>query len=107
MQVVLEVPVPLLDGVQHQIGISREEVSIEVFWHWYQIKFLNPPDLEAGFLPSLGKLGVFHHADRLGERQRLGVNTHSTRKHSIAYIASDLLTSVPGNKLQVSFLLLH
>lgn len=80
VQVVLEVPAALLDGVQHQVGIPGEEVSIEVFWHWDQIKFLDPPDLEAGFLASLQKLGVLHHADRLGVRQRVLVSGQDTRK---------------------------
>lgn len=83
MQVVLEVPAALLDGVQHQVGISSEEVSIQVFWHWDQIKFLDPPDLKAGFLPSLQKLRVFHHGDRLGVRQRMLFSMQDTRKYLI------------------------
>lgn len=81
VQVVLEVPAALLDGVQHQVGISREEISIQVLWHWDQIKFLDPPDLKAGFFPSLQKLGVFHHADRLGVRQRMLFSVQDTRKY--------------------------
>lgn len=78
VQVVLEVPAALLDGVQHQVRIPREEISIQVFWHWHQIKFLHPPDLKAGFLPSLQKLRVFHHADGLGVRQRMLFSVQNT-----------------------------
>lgn len=80
VQVVLEVPTPLFDGVQHQIRISCEEVSVQIFWHRYQIKFLNPPNLKARLLPSLRKLSVLHHADRLRAGQRMLFNPHSTRK---------------------------
>lgn len=62
VQVILQVPGALLDGVEDEVGISRVEASIKILWHSHQVKLLNPPHLQACLLASLLKLRMVHHA---------------------------------------------
>lgn len=61
VEVVLQIPIPQLHRLQDDIGVSREEVSIEVGRHRHQVKLFHTPDLQSRLLPCLEELGVFHH----------------------------------------------
>lgn len=58
VQVVLQVPRSLFDGVEDQIGVTGVESSVQVLRHGHQVEVLHPPHLETLFLPSPFKLWV-------------------------------------------------
>lgn len=71
MEVILQVSIPQLHRLQDDIGVAREEVSVKVGGHGYQVKLLHTPDLQARLFPCLEELGVFcGHAARLEEKGR-------------------------------------
>lgn len=60
VQVVLQVPRSLFDGVEDQIGVTGVESSVQVLGHGHQVKVLHPPHLETLFLPGPLKLWVMY-----------------------------------------------
>lgn len=70
VEVILQVPVPQLHCLQDDIGVTCEEVSIEVGGHRYQVKLLHTPDLQARLLPCLQEFGVLHHHSARLQRDR-------------------------------------
>lgn len=61
MEVILQVPRALFDGVEDHVGIACVESSIQVLWHRNQVKILNPPHLQSRLLACLLKLRMMHH----------------------------------------------
>lgn len=60
VQVILQVPGALLDGVEDQIGIAAVEPPVQVLRHGHQVEVLHPPHLETLFLPGPFELWVLY-----------------------------------------------
>lgn len=70
MEVVLQVAASLPDSVEDHVGISGEEIPVEISRHGHQVELLDPPDLEAGLLPRFEELCMLHHPDGLRESEQ-------------------------------------
>lgn len=58
VEVVLQVPGALLDGVQDEVGVSAVKSPVQFLWDGHQVEVLHPPYLEAWILSCPLKLWV-------------------------------------------------
>lgn len=66
MEVVLQIPGALFDGVEDEVGVTGVKSPIEVLGNGHQVEVLHPPHLEARLLSSPLELWVLrcHLASR-------------------------------------------
>ena len=61
VEVVLQVPGALFDGVEDEVGVSGVESPVQVLGDGHQVKVLHPPHLEARRLSGSLELWVLRH----------------------------------------------
>lgn len=67
MEVVLQVPGALFDGVEDEVDISGVKPPVQVLWNRHQVEVLHPPHLEARLLSGPLKLWVLRCHRACGE----------------------------------------